>query len=156
MPVNTRAVEIACKSTQKKQKIMAFFETPALLRAREGQHQPSPTMPQFHVSSPFPTSDPRSYPILEVSQFEYLELILDPKLTMHLATVEAIRRASPGQALALAVSYSLCFIKLQLAYAERDTARAREGWSQPSTPSSAPVNSDSRHPNNRPSSHSES
>jgi len=55
---------------------MAFFETPALLRAWEGQHQPSPTMPSFHVSSPFPTSDPRSYPILEVSQFEYLGLIM--------------------------------------------------------------------------------
>ena len=87
-----------------KTKIMAFFETPALLRARESQNQPSPTMPPFHVYSPFPTSDPRSYPILEVSQFEYLGLILDPKLTMHLATVEAIRRASQGQALALAVS----------------------------------------------------
>ena len=44
---------------------------------------------------------PRSHPILEVSQFEYLGLILDPKLTMHLTTVEAIRRASQGQALAL-------------------------------------------------------
>jgi len=90
-----------------KTKIMAFFETPALLRARGGQHQPSPTIPPFHVYSPFPTSHPRSYPILEVSQFEYLGLILDPKLTIHLATVEAIRRASQGQALALAVSYSL-------------------------------------------------
>jgi len=48
-------------------------------------------MPPFHVYSPFPTSDPRSYPIHEVSQFEYNGLILDPKLTMHLATVEAIR-----------------------------------------------------------------
>jgi hypothetical protein len=94
-----------------KTKIMAFFETPALLRARGGQHQPSPTMPPFHVYSPFPISDPRSYPILEVSQFEYLGLILDPKLTMHLATVEAIRRASQGQALALAVSYSLRYDK---------------------------------------------
>ena len=64
-------------------------------------------MPPFHVYSPFPTSDPRSYPIHEVFQFEYLGLILDPKLTMHLATVEAIRRAAQGQALALAVSYSL-------------------------------------------------
>jgi len=72
-----------------KTKIMAFFETPALLRARGGQHQLSPTMPPFHVYSPFPTFDPRSYPILEVSRFEYLGLILNPKLTMHLATVEA-------------------------------------------------------------------
>ena len=68
-----------------KTKIMAFFETPALLRGRGGQHQPSPTMPPFHVYSPFPTSDPRSYPILQVSQFEYLGLILDPKLTIHVA-----------------------------------------------------------------------
>ena len=58
-----------------------------------------------------PTSNPRSYPIHEVSQFEYLGLILDPKLTMHLTTVEAIRRASQGQALVLAVSYSLCYDK---------------------------------------------
>jgi len=65
----------------------------------------------FHVYSPFPISDPRSYPILEVSQFEYLGLILDPKLTMHLATVESIRCASQGQALALAVSYSLQYDK---------------------------------------------
>ena len=90
-----------------KTKVMVFFETPALLPARGGQHQSSTTMPPFHVYSPFPTSDPRSYPILEVSQFEYLGLIFNPKLTMHLAIVEAIRRASQGQALALAVSYSL-------------------------------------------------
>jgi len=50
-------------------------------------------MPPFHVYSPFPTSDPRSYPIHEVFQFEYLGLILDPKLTMHLAT---LRRAAQG------------------------------------------------------------
>jgi len=36
-----------------KTKIMVFFETPALLRARGGQHQPSPTMLPFHVYSPF-------------------------------------------------------------------------------------------------------
>jgi len=90
---------------------MAFFETLALLRARGGQYQPSLTMPPFHVYSPFPTCDPRSYPIHQVSQCEYLGLILDPKLTMRLATVEAIRRASQGQALALAVSYSLRYHK---------------------------------------------
>jgi len=94
-----------------KTKIMAFFETPALLRARGGPHQPSPSMPPFHVYSTFPTSDPRSYPIHEVTQFEYLGLILDPKITVHLATVEAIRRAFQGQALALAVSYSLRYDK---------------------------------------------
>jgi len=76
---------------------MVFFEAPALLRARGGQHQPSSTMLPFHVYSPFPTSNPRSHPILEVSQSEYPGLILDPKLTMHLATVEAIRRASQAR-----------------------------------------------------------
>jgi len=86
---------------------MAFFETPALLRTPGGQHQPGPTMPTFHMYSPFPTFDPRSYPIHEVFQFEYLGLILDPKLTMHLATVEAIRRASQSQGFALTVSHSL-------------------------------------------------
>ena len=40
-----------------------------------------------------------------------LGLILDPKLTMHLATAEALRRASQGQTLALAVSYSLRYDK---------------------------------------------
>ena len=49
--------------------------------------------------------------ILEVSQCEFLALILDPKLTIHLATVEAICRASQGQALALTVSYSLRYDK---------------------------------------------
>ena len=83
-----------------KTKIMAFFETPALLRARGGQHQPSPTMPAFHVYSPFPISDPRSYPILEVSQFEYLGLILDPKLNY-----------APRNCGNLAVSYSLRYDK---------------------------------------------
>ena len=47
------------------------------------------------------------------------------------------------------------FMKLQPAYAEWNAARARQGWSHPAAPSSAPVNSDSRHPNNRPSSHGE-
>ena len=86
---------------------MVFFETPALLCARGGQHQPGP----FHVYSPFPTSDPRSYPIHEVCQFEYLGLISDPRFTMHLDTMETIRRASQGQALALAVPYSLRYDK---------------------------------------------
>ena len=47
------------------------------------------------------------------------------------------------------------FKKLQPAYTEWTTARARQGWSHPAASSSAPVNSDSRHPNNRPSSHGE-
>jgi len=34
-----------------KTKIMAFFETPSLLRARGAQHQPGPNMPPFHVFS---------------------------------------------------------------------------------------------------------
>jgi len=64
-------------------------------------------MPPFHVYSHFSAADPQSCPIHEVYQFEYLGLILDLKITMHLAIAKAIRRASQGQALALAVSYSL-------------------------------------------------
>jgi len=96
-----------------KTKTMVFFEPPALLRARGTQHQPGPTMFPYHVYSPFPTSDPCSYLIHEVFQFEYIGLVLDPKLTMHLANVEAIRCASQGQALGLAVSqaYSLQYDK---------------------------------------------
>jgi len=47
------------------------------------------------------------------------------------------------------------FMKLQPAYTEWNAARARQVWIHPTAASSAPVNSDSRHPNNRPSSHSE-
>jgi len=69
--------------------VMAFFETPSLQKARGGQHQPraGPTLPP-----PFPTSVPRSYFITEVLEFEYFGLILDPKLTMHLAATKAMRR----------------------------------------------------------------
>jgi len=86
---------------------MAFFETPSLQKARSGQHRPGPTLPPFHIHAPFPTSSPCSYLITELLQFEYLGLILDPKLTMHLATTEAIRRAAHGQSVTQAVSYSL-------------------------------------------------
>jgi len=88
-------------------KVMAFFETPSLQKARGGQHRPGSTLPPFHIHTPFPTSSPCSYLINEVLQFEYLGLILDPKLTMHLATTEAIRRAAHGQSVTQAVSYSL-------------------------------------------------
>ena len=37
-------------------------------------------------------------------------------------------------------------MKLPLAYTEWNDARARQGWSHPAAPSSAPVNSDSRRP----------
>ena len=70
-----------------KTKVMAFFETPSLQKARGGQHRPGPTLPPFHIHAPFPISSPCSYLITEVLQFEYLGLILDPKLTMHLATI---------------------------------------------------------------------
>jgi len=90
---------------------MAFCETLSLLCARGGQHKPGPTMPPFYVYSPFPTSDPSSYPVHEVFQFEFLGLILNPKLTMHLATVESIQRAPQGQVLALDICYSLWYDK---------------------------------------------
>jgi len=94
-----------------KTKVMAFFETPSLQKARGGQHQHGPTLPPFHIHAPFQTSSPCSYLITEVLQFEYLGLILEPKLTMHLATTEAIRRATHGQFVTQAVSYSLRYHK---------------------------------------------
>jgi len=53
------SIRIRMQINTDKTKIMAFFETPALLRARGGQHQPGATMPPFHVYSPLPTSEPR-------------------------------------------------------------------------------------------------
>jgi len=94
-----------------KTKVTTFFETPSLQKARGGKHRPGPTLPPFHIHAPFPTSSPCSYLITEVLQFEYLGLILDPKLTMHLATTEAIRRAAHGQSVTQAVSYSLRYDK---------------------------------------------
>jgi len=88
-------------------KVMTFFETPSLQKARGGQHRPGPTLPPFDIHAPFPTSSPYSYLITEVLQFEYLGLILDPKLTMHLATTEVIRRAAHDQSVTQVVSYSL-------------------------------------------------
>ena len=92
-----------------KTKVMAFFETPSLQKARGGQHRPGQSLPPFHIHAPFPI--PCTHLITEVLQFEYLGLILDPKLTMHLATTEAIRRAAHGQSLTQAVSYSLRYDK---------------------------------------------
>jgi len=90
-------------------KVMAFFATPSLHKARGCQHRPGLTLPPFHIHASFPTSSPCSYLITEVLQFEYLGLILDPKLTMHLATIEAIRRTAQGQSVTVTqvVSYSL-------------------------------------------------
>jgi len=88
-------------------KVMTFSETPSLQKARGGQQRPGPTLPPFHVPAPFPTSSPCSYLITGVLQFEYLGLILDPKLTMHLATTEDIRRTAHGQSVTQAVFNSL-------------------------------------------------
>jgi len=92
-----------------KTKVMAFFKTPSLQKARGGQHQPGQIIPSFHIHAPFPTSSTCS----SLIQFEYLGLILDPKLelTMHLATTEAIRRAAHGQSMIQAVFYSLRYDK---------------------------------------------
>ena len=109
--------------------------------SRGGQHQPSPTMPP----STFPTSNPRSYPILEISQFG---LILDPKLTMHLATVEAIRYASQGQALALVVSYSVRYDKLLLPTYLHTKPQSVEINSYTSSSEPASHSQQHRHPKN--------
>ena len=58
-------------------KIMAFFETPSLQKARAGQHRPGLTLTIFHIHAPFLTSSPCSYLITEVLQFEYLGLVLN-------------------------------------------------------------------------------
>jgi len=94
-----------------KTKVMAFFETPSLQKARGGQHRSGPTLTPIHIHTPFPNSSPCSYLITEVLQFEYLGLILDPKLNMHLATTEAIRCTAHGQSVTHAVSYSLRYDK---------------------------------------------
>jgi len=109
-PCRNGVLEIACRSTlAQKTKVMAFFETPSLQKARGGQHRPGPTLLPFHIHAPFPTSSPCSYCITEVLQFEYSGFTLDPKLTMHLATTVAIRRAAHGQPVTQAVSYSLFY-----------------------------------------------
>jgi len=90
-----------------KTKVMAFFETPSLQKARGGQHRPRPTLPPFHIHAPFSTSSPCSYLITSLLQFEYLGLNLEPKLIVYLATTKAIRRAAHGQSMTQAVSYSL-------------------------------------------------
>ena len=45
-----------------KTKVMAFFETPSLHKARGGQHRPGPTLPPFHIYAPFPTLLPSLLP----------------------------------------------------------------------------------------------
>jgi len=69
--------------------------------------RPNPT-PLPHPRT-LPNLLPLSYLITEVLQFEYLDLFLDLKLTMHLATTEAIRCAAHGQS--VTVSYSLRYDK---------------------------------------------
>jgi len=92
---------------------MGFCEIPSLQKARGDQHRPGPTLTPFHIQvhAPFPTSSPCSYLITEVLQFEYLGLILDPELKMHLATTEAIERAAHGQSVIQTVYYSLRYNK---------------------------------------------
>ena len=69
--------------------------------------RPNPT-PLPHPRT-LPNLLPLSYLITEVLQFEYLDLLLDLKLTMHLATTEAIRCTAHGQS--VTVSYSLRYDK---------------------------------------------
>ena len=52
-------------------KVMAFFETPSLHKARGGQHRPDPTLPPFHIHARFPISSPCSYLIIEILQTNF-------------------------------------------------------------------------------------
>jgi hypothetical protein len=108
-----------------KTKIMAFFETPALLRARGGQHQPSPTTPPFHVYSPFPTSDPRSYPIIEVSdQLRHLQVAKQGEIRRarkknHTKRVHNIQRRTT-------VRWALSLMRSMQPYSKTHTAKRLE------------------------------
>jgi len=99
------------KINTQKTKVMVFFETPSLQKARGGRYRPGPTLPPFHIHTPFPISSPCSYLLTVLLQFEYLDLLLDPKLTMYFATTETIRRAAHGQSVTQTVSYSLRYDK---------------------------------------------
>ena len=103
--------EITCTSKHTENKSHGFFETSFLQKGRSGHHQPGPTLRPTHIHASFLTSSPCSYLITEVLQFEYLGLILDPKLTIHLATTEAIRRTAHSQSVTQAVSCSLRYDK---------------------------------------------
>jgi len=67
----------------------------------------------FHIYAPYPLLHPRSLLIREVYQFEYLGLLLDPKLSMHLAALNAITKAAKGHALTQSVSYSMRYDRKQ-------------------------------------------
>ena len=111
MQINTQKTKVMAFFETQKIKVMAFFETPSLQKARGGQHRSGPTLTPIHIHTPFPNSSPCSYLITEVLQFEYLGLILDPKLTMHLTTTKAIQRAIHSQSVTLPVSCSLRYDK---------------------------------------------
>ena len=51
-----QCTEIDCHT--QKIKVMVFFETPSLQKARGAQHRPGPTLPPFHIHAPFPISSP--------------------------------------------------------------------------------------------------
>jgi len=98
-------------SKRTEDKSYGFFETSSLQKGRGGHHQPCPTLRPIHIHASFLTSSPCSYLITDVLQFEYLGLILDPKLTMHLTTTKAIQRAIHSQSVTLPVSCSLRYDK---------------------------------------------
>jgi len=105
-------MQIKAINTQKTKMMMSVFETSFLQKACGRQYQPSPVVPPFHMYTPFPTSDPRFHLIAGALQFEYLGLLL--KLTMHLATTGAIRRATQGQSIIQNVSYSIRYVQKNL------------------------------------------
>ena len=114
MPVNTGAFEIACELTQKEQK--QWPSSKPLPSSVPGGVNTSPAQPCPHFTCTQPFQPPTPARILStkshnLSTLAFFWLLNSLCTSQHLATVEAIRRASQGQALALVVSYLLRYDK---------------------------------------------
>ena len=93
-----------------KSKVMAFYETKEMKKARKKPRRASGQTiypAQFHIFHSFPKHAQRSAPLKEVQEFDYLGLRLDPFLTMNAALLSVKDKVNKSHALVAAVSYSL-------------------------------------------------